>query len=281
MCALPSITRNDAALARAMQESSDAALARELSQQGQPPPRQPPPRQPGGAHGANCPRGCGLRRFAATAAQRIVCDRCGNRVPPGETAMSCLRCDFDLCARCAAGGPTGTGGPTGSPAPRRPQYVDPFARSAGVDAGMALVACTLGNARVEMMVDTGAQHSVISAPLARALGILDRLDTSEQGVAAGVGRARIIGKLRGVALTLDKGVEFALDFSCLEVQDQLLLLGLDQMRRFKCIVDLEREALVFGGAGGVRVPFLPREAQARHRARLEDSLPPELGCRPM
>ena len=32
MCALPSITRNDAALARAMQESSDAALARELSQ---------------------------------------------------------------------------------------------------------------------------------------------------------------------------------------------------------------------------------------------------------
>ena len=159
--------------------------------------------------------------------------------------------------------------------------MDPFARSAGIDAGMALVACTLGNARVEMMVDTGAQHSVISAPLARALGILDRLDTSEQGVAAGVGRARIIGKLRGVALTLDKGVEFALDFSCLEVQDQLLLLGLDQMRRFKCIVDLEREALVFGGAGGVRVPFLPREAQARHRARLEDSLPPELGCRPM
>ncbi len=45
----------------------------------------------------------------------------------------------------------------------------------------------------------------------------------------------------------------------LEVDAELLLLGLDMLRHFKCVVDLERDVLVFGGAGGVEVPFLPPE----------------------
>ena len=104
---------------------------------------------------------------------------------------------------------------------------------------------------------------------------MNRLDRSEQGVAAGVGRARIIGKLRSVAIYL-KNVEFALDFSVLEIQDQLLLLGLDQLRRFKCIIDLEQNVLVFGGAGGVQVPFLAQERVRRYIQRT-----PLDGCRQM
>ena len=60
---------------------------------------------------------------------------------------------------------------------------------------------------------------------------------------------------------------FALDFSVLEVQDQLLLLGLDQLRRFRCIIDLEQNVLVFGGAGGVQVPFLEQECVRRYIQR--------------
>ena len=37
------------------------------------------------------------------------------------------------------------------------------------------------------------------------------------------------------------------------------ILGLDQMRRFKCLVDLDEGLLVFGGKGGVTEPFLPQE----------------------
>ena len=277
--ALPRLgnTRHDAALARAIQQEEDAELARELSHGGQ---RAAPPAPRGQARqGVNCPRGCGLKRFTATSAQRIVCDVCSSRIAPGRPALSCLRCDFDVCEDCARPSPA----ERPRPRPRRsPAAADPYARSAGVDVGMALVSCRLGNAqKVDMMVDTGAQHSVISADLARALGILDRLDASEQGVAAGVGRARILGKLRGVAVTLDAGVEFALDFSVLDVQDQLLLLGLDQMRRFRCIVDLEKNCLIFGGAGGVNVPFLPPDVAQRRRERLLESLPPDVGCRPM
>ena len=51
---------------------------------------------------------------------------------------------------------------------------------------------------------------------------------------------------------------FALDFSVLEIKIELLLLGLDQLSRFKCIIDLEQNVLVFGGAG-IQVPFLAQE----------------------
>ena len=44
--------------------------------------------------------------------------------------------------------------------------------------------------------------SVISAPLARDLGLQHQyFDGSQRGVAAGVGRAQILGKLRAVPVT--------------------------------------------------------------------------------
>ena len=98
--ALPRLgnTRHDAALARAIQQEEDAELARELSHGGQ---RAAPPAPRGQARqGVNCPRGCGLKRFTATSAQRIVCDVCSSRIAPGRPALSCLRCDFDVCEAC-------------------------------------------------------------------------------------------------------------------------------------------------------------------------------------
>jgi len=122
---------------------------------------------------------------------------------------------------------------------------------------MCVVPCVIGdNVCVEMMVDTGAQSSVMSLPLAKQMGLISRLDRSERGVAAGVGRAAILGKLRNVICEFGH-VEFAIDFIVLEVTDSILLLGLDQMKKYKCIVDLENDKLVFGGTGGVEVPFLP------------------------
>merc|ERR1711924_324739 len=107
----------------------------------------------------------------------------------------------------------------------------------------------------EMLVDTGAQMSVISSPLVRQLGL-----------ASGVGYARILGRLRGVPVRLGthSGVEFALDFSILGVDQELLMLGIDQMRRFECIIDLQKQCLVFGGSGGSEVAFLPPSPQRMH-----------------
>ena len=118
---------------------------------------------------------------------------------------------------------------------------------------MCQVACVLGGVAVEMCVDSGAQTSIISEPLARQLGLLARLDSSQQGIAAGVGRARILGRLRNVAICIGDGVEFGIDFGVLQISEPLLLLGLDQLRRFKCIIDFEHDKLVFGGSGGIAV----------------------------
>lgn len=121
--------------------------------------------------------------------------------------------------------------------------------------GMVHVACEVGDKEAEMLVDTGAQMSCVSEPLAAQLGILSRLDRTMQGMANGVGQAKILGQVFDVPVKLGN-VEFALNFSVLAMQKPLLILGLDLMRQYKCLVDLERSCLVFGGQGGIEVPFL-------------------------
>jgi hypothetical protein len=117
------------------------------------------------------------------------------------------------------------------------------------------VPCEIGAHEVEILVDTGAEMSVISESLARQLDLMDRLDRRYQGTAKGVGSANILGKLFDVPVKLGQ-VDFELNFSVLQLDRCELILGLDLMQHFKCLVDLERNSLVFGGAGGVEVPFL-------------------------
>ena len=69
-----------------------------------------------------------------------------------------------------------------------------------------------------------------------------------------------MGKIQNVPCELGH-VEFPMDFIVLDIQEHLLLLGLDLMRRYKCIVDLERDVLIFGGKGGVEVQMLPADEQ--------------------
>lgn len=128
------------------------------------------------------------------------------------------------------------------------------------------VACEIADRAVEILVDTGAQCSVISMPLVRQLNLESRLDSRQQGVAMGVGSAQILGHLRGIPVQMGH-VEFSLDFSVLGVDQSLLILGVDQMRRFKCVVDLDKQMLLFGGRDGVEVPFLPEpQQQVMHRS---------------
>ena len=97
---------------------------------------------------------------------------------------------------------------------------------------------------VEMMVDTGAQSSVISAQLMRTLGLQSKLNTSMQGVAQGVGQARILGVIENCPVSIGH-VEFLLYFLVLDVPQDMMIMGIDQMRRFKCLIDLENNKVRF------------------------------------
>jgi len=116
------------------------------------------------------------------------------------------------------------------------------------------VACEVAGNAVDMLVDTGATTSIISVPLARQLALLSGMDASMQGVANGVGQAQILGRLWNLPVKLGPA-EFALSFDVLDMPEPLLLLGGDQLRHFKCIVDMERNRLMLGGEGGVEIPF--------------------------
>ena len=121
-----------------------------------------------------------------------------------------------------------------------------------------------------MMVDSGAQSSVISITLAQQLGLVNRIDRTQRGIASGVGKANIVGRINNVICTLGAGhVEFNMDFIVLDVTEKILLLGLDLMRRYKCILDLERDVLIFGGSGGVEVPLLPAD---EHHVNIRNTL---------
>ena len=138
---------------------------------------------------------------------------------------------------------------------------------------MCYIPCLLGGGEgqqdsavcVEMMVDTGADASVISWGLAQQLHLDTQLDRSQRGIAAGVGTAPILGKLHNVVATVGAGhVEFYMDFLVLDVPEantgKLLILGMDQLRKYQCLIDLQRNVLIFGGGtDGVEVPMLPAE----------------------
>lgn len=111
---------------------------------------------------------------------------------------------------------------------------------------------------VEMMVDTGAQCSVISNQLMRKLGLQSKLNSRMQGFAKGVGRARVLGVIENCPVEMGH-VAFLLFFIVLDIAEDMIVLGIDQMRRFRCLIDLENEKLIFGGKDGVEVSFLPSE----------------------
>lgn len=138
--------------------------------------------------------------------------------------------------------------------------------SDAVNQEMIYVHCDFGTGMTEMMVDTGAQMSVMSTPLVYEFGLQDHVDTRRRGIASGVGHAKILGVLHGVPVRLgtNSGVEFALDFHVLGVDQELLMLGIDQLRRFECIIDLKKQVLVFGGHGGTEVAFLPPSPKRLH-----------------
>ena len=228
---------------------------------------------------ANCPGNHGLELFQASNSQAVTCNGCRKRLRGGDQVWSCVQCNLDACEKCYRRGsqafPTATSPAGNGNGPSRPSPMTNYPgtdRRAGPPSApiasypapsspsshMCLVPCTVGSITVEMLVDTGAQSSVLSMPIVNQLGLSNRLDRRYQGVAAGVGRAKINGKISNVIIQMGAGhVEFPMDFIVLDVHDPLVILGLDQMRKYKCLVDIGRNVLVFGGAGGVEVDFLP------------------------
>ena len=128
---------------------------------------------------------------------------------------------------------------------------------------MLYVLCEIDGYPAEMLIDSGASTSAISSMMMKKLNLETKLSPQIAGNASGVGMTKILGAIENVTCSVGQGLfEFRLFFMVLDAPTiPILILGLDQMRRFKCIVDLDDNVLRFGGNkdGGVGVPFLSKE----------------------
>mmetsp|Transcript_17858 Transcript_17858/g.40986 ORF Transcript_17858/g.40986 Transcript_17858/m.40986 type:complete len:226 (+) Transcript_17858:148-825(+) len=136
---------------------------------------------------------------------------------------------------------------------------------------MIFISCTLDGKRVELLVDSGASCSTMSVDMAVSLGLEERINRTVYGDAKGVGSSNIVGVLKNVELLVGH-VEFRLFFMVIDSALPCCILGLDQMRRFSCLIDLDNNVLIFGGKDGVSVPFLsPEEARSVAEKMLSSS----------
>jgi hypothetical protein len=136
---------------------------------------------------------------------------------------------------------------------------DGFSRGALNADHMLFVACTIDQHEVAMLVDTGASTSAMSIEMVHLLGLQPKMNASIYGNAKGVGSSSILGIVEHVSCMIGEDVGFRSFFLVLEGKMPYCILGLDQMRRFNCLVDVGGNVLRFGGMDGVCVPFLPKE----------------------
>jgi len=123
-----------------------------------------------------------------------------------------------------------------------------------VSVPMLYVQCELNNVPIKAFVDTGAQMTVMNTKCAQRTGLLAAIDSRFKGVAAGVGMARIVGRVHMATLRFSRKTAVDTSITVLEQSGgPELLLGLDLMRKYQATIDLGRNALILGGEA---LPFV-------------------------
>ena len=112
---------------------------------------------------------------------------------------------------------------------RNNSLLDDGSSSMQSNSSLLYVPCEINGRMVEMMVDSGSQTSVISSSMMQKLKLQNRLNTRYQ-VAAGVGAARILGRIDNCAVMVGAGIEFNLFFLVIDVSHDMMILGVDQVR---------------------------------------------------
>jgi DNA damage-inducible protein 1 len=123
---------------------------------------------------------------------------------------------------------------------------------------------------IKAFVDSGAQQTIISPECAEACGIMRLLDTRFQGVARGVGTAKILGRVHSAQLKI-ADLFLNCSFTVMEGRDVDLLFGLDMLKAYQACIDLEKNCLRIRGR---EITFLS-EHELPDKARFEMGAAPE------
>jgi DNA damage-inducible protein 1 len=102
--------------------------------------------------------------------------------------------------------------------------------------------------KIAALIDTGAQSSFISANFCKKCGLMNLMDKRFQGIARGVGASRILGVIHAAEIKILNKVILA-RVNVIENNDVGFVLGLDNLRKYNCNVDLKKNGLVFPDIG--------------------------------
>lgn len=137
---------------------------------------------------------------------------------------------------------------------------------------MLYIDCSVNGVKLKAFVDSGAQSTIMSEKCAKLCNIAHLIDTRFQGMAQGVGTARILGRVHIADLKIGES-HFVSSFTIMEsqpgAQDLDFLFGLDNLKRHQACIDLKENVLRIGVEA---VPFLPENEIPGHRSDLRSSV---------
>ncbi|CAF5178177.1 unnamed protein product [Rotaria magnacalcarata] len=134
---------------------------------------------------------------------------------------------------------------------------------------MLYINCKINGHPVKAFVDSGAQMTIMSKICAERCGIMRLIDIRFNGIAKGVGTQKILGRIHLAQLEVEKQF-FATSLAVLEDQSIDMLIGLDMLRRHRCVIDLDKNVLRIENS--VETSFLS-ESELPSYARLSDNSP--------
>lgn len=92
------------------------------------------------------------------------------------------------------------------------------------------------------------------------------LDTRFNGVAKGVGTAKILGRIHSAQMRLSQNFFLSCSFIVVEGKGSELLFGLDMLKKHRACIDLRKNALTFDD---MDIPFLAEHELPEKQRRME------------
>jgi DNA damage-inducible protein 1 len=133
---------------------------------------------------------------------------------------------------------------------------------------MLFIHLEINKKRIIALVDTGAQSTIMSKELVEKCNLMNLVDTRYSGIAQGVGTSKIIGTIHAAQLKIqDKFLMCKI--TVIENPTIGFIFGLDNMRTYRCNIDLGKNALIFPDAN-IKAQFLSDGEFAKIREEEEN-----------